>query len=301
MCIPGGRDTPTRSRAGVGPIPQEDRARAGDRSVTSGPVSLRVPCVRGTRVPRMLDQIRQCLPNDHLVISVVFPTPGMPADRRRPTRPTMLGRLRVPVRRAAPTAGRRDTTTRSSRTHVRIMHLTTKSHTTQRALYLAAGLPCDGSACPQRCNEIRTSVTTIPSSADERTLATRIPRSGQRHLTKYPVGGCPHAPALSPRMGGKRRRVRLSVGSARGCHPRLPVTTRDAREPPAPQGPSRSAVALRASPCPPGEPPGMAAPARPNLPTPRRAATRSDHPGAGLPAGPVRRAGLLRHHRQAAG
>jgi len=36
---------------GVGPIPQEDRARAGDRSVTSGPVSLRVPCVRGTRIP----------------------------------------------------------------------------------------------------------------------------------------------------------------------------------------------------------------------------------------------------------
>ena len=30
---------------------QEDRARAGDLSVTSGPVSLRVPCVRGTRVP----------------------------------------------------------------------------------------------------------------------------------------------------------------------------------------------------------------------------------------------------------
>jgi len=37
---------------GVGPIPhQEDRARAGDRSVTSGPVSLRVPCVRGPRIP----------------------------------------------------------------------------------------------------------------------------------------------------------------------------------------------------------------------------------------------------------
>jgi len=59
--------------------------------------------------------------------------------------------------------------------------------------------------------------------------------------------------------------VRVGKG---GCHPRLPVTTRDAREPPAPQGPSRCAVALRASPCPPGEPPGMAAPARPTRMTP---------------------------------
>ena len=42
----------------------------------------------------------------------------MPADRRCPTRTTMLGRLRVPVRRAPPTAGRRDTTMRCSRTHV---------------------------------------------------------------------------------------------------------------------------------------------------------------------------------------
>jgi hypothetical protein len=33
----------------------------------------------------MLDQIRQRLPNDHLVVRVVFPAPGMPADRRRPT------------------------------------------------------------------------------------------------------------------------------------------------------------------------------------------------------------------------
>ena len=69
-------------------------------------------------VLRVLHQIRQRLPNDHLVIRIVFPAPGMPADRRRPTRPTMLGRLRVPIRRAAPTAGRRDTTMRCSRTHV---------------------------------------------------------------------------------------------------------------------------------------------------------------------------------------
>ena len=69
-------------------------------------------------VLRVLHQIRQRLPNDHLVIRIVFPAPGMPADRRRPTRTTMLGRLRVPVRRAPPTAGRRDTTMRRSRTDV---------------------------------------------------------------------------------------------------------------------------------------------------------------------------------------
>ena len=56
-------------------------------------------------VLRMLDQIRQRLPNDHLVIRIVFPAPGMPAGRRRPTRPTMLGGLRVPVRCAAPLPG----------------------------------------------------------------------------------------------------------------------------------------------------------------------------------------------------
>ena len=70
----------------------------------------------------MLDQIRQRLPNDHLVVRVVFPAPGMSADRRRPTRPTMLGRLRVPIRHAAPAAGRRDTTMRLIRTYIRIMH-----------------------------------------------------------------------------------------------------------------------------------------------------------------------------------
>ena len=45
-----------------------------------------------TTVLRMLHQIRHASPNDHLVIRVMFPTPGMPADRRRPTRTTMLGR-----------------------------------------------------------------------------------------------------------------------------------------------------------------------------------------------------------------
>ena len=42
----------------------------------------------------------------------------MPADRRRPTDHTVLGRLRVPARRTAPTAGRPDTAMRCIRTHV---------------------------------------------------------------------------------------------------------------------------------------------------------------------------------------
>ena len=41
-------------------------------------------------------------------------------------------------------------------------------------------------------------------------------------------------------------------------------------------------------------------PARPDLPAAGRAAARADHPGAGLPAGPLRRPGLLRHHRRPA-
>ena len=69
-------------------------------------------------VLRMLNQIRQRLANDHLAVDVVFPAAGMPADRRRPTRTTVLGGLRVPVRRAAPAAGRCDTTMLLIRTHV---------------------------------------------------------------------------------------------------------------------------------------------------------------------------------------
>ena len=42
-------------------------------------------------------------------------------------------------------------------------------------------------------------------------------------------------------------------------------------------------------------------PACPHLPAAGRAAARADHPGAGLPAGPLRRPGLLRHHRGPAG
>jgi hypothetical protein len=41
-------------------------------------------------------------------------------------------------------------------------------------------------------------------------------------------------------------------------------------------------------------------PACPDLPAAGRAPARADHPGAGLPAGPLRRPGLLRHHRRAA-
>ena len=50
-----------------------------------------------------------------------------------------------------------------------------------------------------------------------------------------------------------------------------------------------------------GQPPLVALrlprPAHPDLPAAGRAAARADHPGAGLLAGPLRRPGLLRHHR----
>jgi len=160
-------------------------------------------------VLRVLDQIRQRLPNDHLVVRVVFPAPGMPADRRRPTQTTMLGRLRVPIRRAAPTAGRRDTTMRCSRTHVRIMHLTTKSHTTQQVWYPAAGLPCDGSACPPRCNEIPG--LTLRQSRPLPTNAPRQQESTQRTTSpdEIPDGGLP-APPPRPSLRGW-------VGNAASC------------------------------------------------------------------------------------
>ena len=41
-------------------------------------------------------------------------------------------------------------------------------------------------------------------------------------------------------------------------------------------------------------------PAHPDLPAAGRAAARADHPRAGLPAGPLRRPDLLRHHREPA-
>lgn len=40
----------------------------------------------------LVGQIGQRLPNDHLVVRVVFPASGVPADRGRPARPAVLGR-----------------------------------------------------------------------------------------------------------------------------------------------------------------------------------------------------------------
>jgi len=69
----------------------------------------------------MLGQIGQRLSNDHFLIRVVLPAPGMSADRGRPTRPAVIDRFRVPVRSAAPTGagGSSDTCMRCIRTQVK--------------------------------------------------------------------------------------------------------------------------------------------------------------------------------------
>jgi hypothetical protein len=62
----------------------------------------------------LVGQIGQRLPNDHLVVRVVFPASGVPADRGRPARPAVLGRS-ASWQGAPP--GERDTTVRAHETY----------------------------------------------------------------------------------------------------------------------------------------------------------------------------------------